>query len=197
MISLVLMPVLMPGGAAVPKLMRGRVDVEDKRVLVADATGQLLPRLLEAAELRNRLEVLDPKTGRQVEPRFLLSATPRPTLTDAQRLELSERIRKGELHAFAEIDANALAPGDLTALMQRFTGSASRSPPDRPPTSRSCRLRLHRRCFPARRPAPVRLHLIAAPTAGLARWFVRAANQAVQRERLGARGSTCWWWRAR
>ena len=190
-VSLVLMPVLMAGGAAIPKLMRGRVDVEDKRVVVADATGRLLPRLLEAAELRNRREVLDPATGRQVEPRFLLERRRPPRrLTDEQRLELSQRIRKGELHAFAEIDAGALAPGDLTASCKALAGrrhSPTARPPRNPP-GRPAR----RRSAPPAAPGPagragqaaVRLHLIAAPTAGLARWFARAAQQAVQRERL-------------
>jgi ABC-2 type transport system permease protein len=109
-ISLVLMPVLMFGALAIPKLMRGRVDVEDKKVLVADATGRLLPLLVQAAELRSRTEVLDPRTGRQVEPRFLISPAPTATLTDQQRLELSQRIREGDLHAFAEIDASVLKP---------------------------------------------------------------------------------------
>ena len=153
-ISLVLMPVLMFGALAVPKLMRGRVDLEDKRVLVADATARLLPRLQQAAEARNRLEVIDRKTGRQVEPRFVISAAPAPVLTDAQRFELSQRIRKGELHAFAEIDPTVFEPAAL--------------PGSKPVAERS----------------RVRLHLIAAPTGGLARWFIRATNQAVQIERL-------------
>jgi ABC-2 type transport system permease protein len=174
-VSLVLLPVLMVGGAAIPKLMRGRVDVEDKRIVVADATGKIFPRLLEAAELRNRMEVLDSTTGRQVEARFLLQAAPTATLGEAQRLELSERIRKGELHAFAEIDARALAPGDPSALLKPAT------PPSGPAAASASAAGGASR-------APVRLHLIAAPTAGLSRWFSRAANQAVQRERLGAAG---------
>ena len=161
LVSLILMPILTLGATAVPRLMRGRVDVEDKRILVADATGRLLPRLIEAAELRNRLEVLDPTTGRQVEPRFVLSAAPTATLTDPQRLELSEQIRNRKLHAFAEIDPSALVPPDVPAG----------PPPALQPRKAGV-------------PAPVRLHLIAAPTAGLSRWFMRAAQQAVQRERL-------------
>ena len=193
LVSLVLMPVLMAGGAAIPKLMRGRVDVEDKKLVVADATGRLLPRLLEAAALRNRQEVLDPATGRQVEARFLLSAAPSPTLTDEQRLELSQRIRKGELHAFAEIDAGALAPGDLSAVLKALSGSPGGSGAGAGAAAGE------RNPFAAGPPGAgagagagavaggkptVRLHLIAAPTAGLARWFTRAAQQAVQRERL-------------
>jgi ABC-2 type transport system permease protein len=212
LVSLVLLPILMVGATAIPKLMRGRVDVEDKRVVVADGTGRLLPRLIEAAELRNRMEVLDPATNRQVEPRYLLSAAPTPTLTDAQRLQLSERIRKGEIHAFAEIDPTALTPVDLNTLLDQLTRRTAHSPstaspsPSAPspspatPSPSPSTPSPSPATAPTPAPAPttatagggekavVRLHLVAAPTAGLARWFGRAANQAVQRERLSDSG---------
>jgi ABC-2 type transport system permease protein len=107
-ISLVLMPVLIAGGAAVPALLRGRVDVEDKRVVVADGTGKLLPLLMQAAEARNRRVVTDPATGRKVEPRLEVIAADKAALTDPDRLQLSQRIRKRELHAFVEIDPGVL-----------------------------------------------------------------------------------------
>lgn len=111
-ISLVLMPVLMGGGALLPALLQGRVKVEDQHVVVADGTGKLLPALLAAAATRNQREITDAKTGRQTEPRFLLEAAARVPLTDADRFELSQKIRKRALHAFVEIDAAALAPAD-------------------------------------------------------------------------------------
>jgi ABC-2 type transport system permease protein len=151
LVSLILMPILMGGGVLLPKLMRGRVDVEDKRIVVADGSGRLLARLLDAAERRNGTEVMDRKTGRQVEPRFFIEAAPSPTLDDQQRLELSQKIREGKLHAFAEIDRDVFTHAQLPVL----TG-----------------------------PPPVRLHILSAPTSGLARWFTRAVNQAIQRERL-------------
>src|SRR4051794_24762980 len=107
-ISLVLMPLLMAGGAITQKAMRGRVDVEDKRLLVWDGTGILLPALIAAAEERNGKEIFD--GGRQVEPRYRIEAAPGP-LDDQRRLELSEQVRQRRLHAFAEIDAGVLAPG--------------------------------------------------------------------------------------
>ena len=121
------MPVLMGGGVLLPKLMRGRVDVEDKRILVADGTGRLTARLIDAAERRNRAEVMDAKTGRQVEPRFYVAAAPSPTLNDQQRLELSQRIRKGELHAFAEIDTDALARAAAAGADRTAAGAPARA----------------------------------------------------------------------
>jgi ABC-2 type transport system permease protein len=157
-ISLVLMPVLMAGGAAVPALMRGRVDVEDKRLVVADATGRLFAALVEAAEARNRRVVFDDKTGRKVEPRFDLEAAPAP-LDDDQRLALSQRVRDRKLHAFAEIDAAVLAPGSAA--------------PGATPGTRS---------------PSVRLHTESSLSQGTRRWFERAINEAVHVERLRALG---------
>ena len=110
-VSLVLMPILLGGGAIAQQAMRGRVDLADKRLAVCDRTGVLLPALARAAEERNAKEIFDTTTGHQVDPRYLVEAIPWPTLDDERRLELSERIRKRHLYAFAEIDAEVLAPG--------------------------------------------------------------------------------------
>src|SRR3712207_700697 len=80
LISLILMPLLMFGGALLPALLEGRIAAEDQKIVVADATGKLLAKLQEAAEARNRREVFDPARQRQVEPRFLLEAAARPQL---------------------------------------------------------------------------------------------------------------------
>jgi ABC-2 type transport system permease protein len=126
-ISLVLMPLLMAGGAIAQQAMRGRVDVEDKRVAVVDATGVLLPALLRAAQERNDRDIFDPTTHHQVEPRFVVEAAPWPTLDDQRRLELSEEIRKRKLHAFAEIDARALATAATGAPQARFHAESAMS----------------------------------------------------------------------
>jgi ABC-2 type transport system permease protein len=108
-ISLLLMPLLMGGGVLAQRAMRGRVDVEEKRLQVWDRTGVVLPALIRAAEERNAKEIFDSTTGRQVEPRYRVEAA--PPLDDQVRMQLSEQIRKRHLHAFAEIDPQVLAPG--------------------------------------------------------------------------------------
>ena len=109
LISLVLMPLLMTGSFIAQRAMRGRVDVEPKRVMVSDQTGVLLPALVRAAEERNREDIFDPVSRRQVEARYLIEAAPWPALDDQRRVELSQQIRKRQLHGFAEIDAGVLA----------------------------------------------------------------------------------------
>jgi ABC-2 type transport system permease protein len=157
-ISLVLMPVLIAGGAAVPALLRGRVDVEDKRVVVADGTGKLLPLLVQAANARNRRVVTDPATGRKVEPGIEVVAADKAALADPDRLQLSQRIRKRELHAFVEIDPGVLQVPD----------GNPRDEPDAGPG--------------------VRLHLESVMSGDVRRWLERAVNDVVHGERLRAMG---------
>lgn len=107
-ISLVLMPVLMGGGAAAQKFLEGRVDLETKRLVVFDRTGKVVEALVEAAAERNKTEITDSKTGRQVESRFEVEVGPAGELSDEQRVDLSERIRKRQLFAFAEIGLDVM-----------------------------------------------------------------------------------------
>lgn len=104
-----LMPVFMFGSIAAERVMKGRVDVATKKIAVVDHSGKLFADLKEAAARRNEKEVLDPETGRQIEPKFELIETP-PVADgrDEQLLELSERIRKKELFAFIEIGGDIL-----------------------------------------------------------------------------------------
>jgi ABC-2 type transport system permease protein len=114
-ISLVLMPILMGGSVIAQGLVRGRVDLEDKRLVVADASGRVLALLARAAEEHNTREIFDARDHRQVEPRFRVEAAATPTLDDQQRLALSEGVRQRRLHAFVEIGAGVLAPADPAA----------------------------------------------------------------------------------
>ena len=110
-IMLVLMPVIMGGSAIAMYLLRGQVDTTDKRVAVLDRSGIVTDMLLKAVEERNKAAVYDKETGKKVQPAYILEAIePDETDSQAQRLQLSERIRSGELHAFLEIGPNVLYP---------------------------------------------------------------------------------------
>ena len=113
LITLVLMPVLMLAGSLAPKLLEGRIDLEDKVLVVADASGFILPQLEKEAQARNASEIIDPETGRQTQSRILVQPAATATLDDGQRLALSARIRQREISTFAEIDRDLLktSPG--------------------------------------------------------------------------------------
>ncbi len=67
LIALVLMPVLMFAGIAVQHWMHGRVGLENRRIVVVDGTGKLLPRIQQAAKVRNEQDIFDPDTKRASE----------------------------------------------------------------------------------------------------------------------------------
>jgi len=109
LITLVMMPILMGGGMFVQQKLLQRVNLDEKRIVVLDRTGLLLKELSEAAESRNRKAIFDPVSGAQIKPRYRLEQGPDGPVTDKERLELSARIRRGEIHAFVEIPQDVLA----------------------------------------------------------------------------------------
>ena len=109
LIGLLMMPLMMGGGFIVGALMEGRVDTKDKRIAVADYTGRLFNALDSAAQQRNETAIFQGEGAarKQILPRFVLQKieTGAADGEDMQQLslQLSDRIRKGELMAFVLI----------------------------------------------------------------------------------------------
>jgi ABC-2 type transport system permease protein len=121
-IMLVLMPLVMGGSGIAMLLFRGQVDTTDKRVAVIDRSGSVTAMLRKAVEERNRAAVFDQKTGRKVQPAYVLEPiAPDGADPRAQRLALSNRVRRGDLHAFLEIGPDVLHPkGDPVACRMSY-----------------------------------------------------------------------------
>ena len=110
-IGLLLAPLLMSGGMIVFAIFKDRVDTNDKKLAVVDNSGLVAKSLAEVAEARNATEVFDAETGEKVQPRYTIEVVePNRLEPDRQRLELSDRVRSGELHAFVEIGPGILHP---------------------------------------------------------------------------------------
>lgn len=110
-IMLVMMPVFMGGSAIAMMLFQGQVDTRDKRVAVIDHSGILGGMLSDAAEKRNAEAVYDRESGKQVQASWVIENIEPDSLDPkALRLELSDRIREGTLHAFLEIGPDVLHP---------------------------------------------------------------------------------------
>lgn len=161
-ISLVLMPILMGGGALLQMALKGRVDLKDRKLVVIDQTGRLYPILAEAAERRNREDIFDPETGRQTDPKFVVERYGAGDLTDDQRFELSEKARNDEIAAFVEIRAAVFEDSAPAATSGAAGGVEAPEPP----------IRFHSE------------HL----SNDLQRWFSRTITQAVAAERLREAG---------
>jgi ABC-2 type transport system permease protein len=116
-LSLIIMPVLMGGGALVQYLLKDYRDTRKKVFAVIDRTpgSELLAPLRKAIENYNEKETSD-KTGVAIQPRYeiIVEDVPAndPKEVDELRLKLSEQVRKGELAGVLEIgpEAASLTP---------------------------------------------------------------------------------------
>lgn len=117
-ITILLMPVLVGGSIVIQLLVAKQVDQTPRHFAVIDETRQIYPALSMAAAARN--DVIG--SGGLAEAPFVPETAGPPT--DETRLELSERVRRGDLFAFVEIPADALSPtgsGELRYYSDRPT----------------------------------------------------------------------------
>jgi ABC-2 type transport system permease protein len=131
--SLLMMPVLMFGGAGVQVLIERSPDTQDKLFAIIDRTphSALVPLLQKAVEKRNNdARNLDPVTHERLRPRFVLvPITPSendPEAIERQRLELADLVRKEKYWGFVEIGSkvedNVQTP-DLTEMAKQSVGN--------------------------------------------------------------------------
>jgi ABC-2 type transport system permease protein len=126
LVGLVLAPLLFGGGFIGIAFMRGKPELGDKRIALIDRTGALAAAVIQVAEEKNAREVFDKKTGQQIGPRYVLEAVKAEDDAGAQRLALSDRVRRGEIAAFLEIGPRTLHPGeDATARRVAYYTNAS------------------------------------------------------------------------
>ncbi len=112
-IGLILAPLMMGGSLIVFALMENRVDTADKVIAVVDRSGVVAETIREAATNRNTNEILDKETGKKVKPAYTIEIEKVDDVNPrSQRLELSERVRGGSLHAFLEIGPQVVHPGE-------------------------------------------------------------------------------------
>jgi ABC-2 type transport system permease protein len=103
----------MGGGLIAFMLLKDNVDTKDKKVAIVDRSGVMGEALIKAAEYRNEREVYDKEKDKKVKPAYVLDMVePREGELHKQRLELSDKIRGGKLHAFVEIGPNVVHPGE-------------------------------------------------------------------------------------
>ncbi len=103
-IGLVIAPLMMSGSLIAFFLLKDKVDTADKTVAVVDRTGRMAAAIIDAAAARNTRDLYEEGTGKKVRPAYHFEiVTPITEDPAAQRLELSEKVRGGDLHAFLEI----------------------------------------------------------------------------------------------
>jgi ABC-2 type transport system permease protein len=112
-ISMLALPILWGGAAAVQVALKDKVDTKDKRIALLDYTGQIAPAVREAVQIRNNTDIFSGEGAakKQMAPRYLIEeGEPADQDVDKATFELSERVRKEELLAFVVIGAEAVDP---------------------------------------------------------------------------------------
>jgi ABC-2 type transport system permease protein len=130
LVGMLMMPLLMFGSIVAMRLLQNSGAIVTQKILIVDQTGKLFESLNQAAMESNeaidkaaenqaadsKLNQENNRAGESVRKRFELESWSGAAFTDEDRLALSERIRKQELHAFVEIPSNILAiPGEAVA----------------------------------------------------------------------------------
>ena len=110
LVSLLLLPLFMGGGLLVFTLLKDKVDLSDKRIVVIDYSGLLSEHLISVAEYRNTNELFNEKNEKIAPSYFIELASPDTTDPFQQKLDLSNRVRNKEIHAFVQIGANIIHP---------------------------------------------------------------------------------------
>lgn len=109
-VSLILLPIFMGGGLLVFTLMKDRVDINNKKIIVLDYSQNLGDYLKLTAENWNNNNIYNEK-GEQVAPKYFIETITPDTINPVkQKLELSEKIRNKEIHAFIQIGKNVIHP---------------------------------------------------------------------------------------
>jgi len=111
LLGLVVTPILAGSGFLGIGIMKAKPDTAERRLAIVDRTGVAAATIIEATEEKNTKDLFDKKTGRQVTPRYAFEiVAPDNADPNAQRLALSERVRRRELFAFLEVGRDAVHP---------------------------------------------------------------------------------------
>ncbi len=110
LVMVLLAPVMMGGGLVAISIAESHVDTTDKHIAVVDHSGALASALVEMAEERNLRDIHDAESGAKIAPAYFIEVVEPADGRLEQRVALSDRVRKHELHAFVEIGADILGP---------------------------------------------------------------------------------------
>jgi ABC-2 type transport system permease protein len=110
LISLLAVPIIMGLSIGLQLFVARRVDTRTRTFAVVDRTGVLYPAIERAAKAYS--EHAGDAKDRAVHPRLEPSRAGVGAADDATALELSDRIRRGELDAYVLIPAGALPASD-------------------------------------------------------------------------------------
>lgn len=122
--GLVLFPLVFGGGGIAASLLRNKGGDTDRRIVVLDHTAAMGPTVVAALRQKNHDELTDKNGVLQATPKYEFEAVPADDAhLEQQRLELSDQVRRGMLHAFIEIPREALHPAGNPPAAIRYYGA--------------------------------------------------------------------------
>ena len=110
LISLLLLPIFMGGGLLVFTLLKDKVDVNDKHLAVLDSSGLFEEYLVNTANFRNSNQLFNENGEKVLPPVYFEFIKPDTANISQQKLDLSSRVRKKEIHAFVQIGSDIVHP---------------------------------------------------------------------------------------
>ena len=131
LVGVIMMPIFMCGALVVQHLTKDQIDLTPRKMAVVDHTGKLAPVLIEAAKQRNEVAIFEqPESDgeddskpaavdkKQIEPEFVIEVIEADSAEseEALAIQLSDRVRDGELFAYTIINQNAYEPGAEKAV---------------------------------------------------------------------------------
>ncbi len=103
-IGLAIAPLFMSGSIIAMLILKDRVNTTDQTAAIVDHSGVVAEALINFAKARNDEVVYSKETGKKIRPEYSFEiVAPNDNDPARQRLELSNRVRSGQLHAFIEI----------------------------------------------------------------------------------------------
>jgi ABC-2 type transport system permease protein len=106
--GLIIAPLLFGSGFFALAIMKNKPDLKERRIAIVDHTGAAAGEVVESIRRANREDMYDKLTGRQVMPLYTTEIVSPAQNAASQRLELSNRIRRGDLYGFLEIGPSAI-----------------------------------------------------------------------------------------
>ena len=122
LVGLVVAPLLFGGGMLGVALLKAKPDIADRRVVIVDRVGGTAAAIVQTAGEKSARDAIDKTTHRQTQPRYLFETMPAEGDAKAQRLALSDRVRRRELYAFLEITPQSKDPGLHVACYSNSSG---------------------------------------------------------------------------
>lgn len=117
LVGIILMPVVMGTSALLVRATKDASDGKDRTFAFVDYTGVLAEPLIAVAGVLNNPEQAAAVPGLAGLPRFIpIEIKPQGRNPDDLRLELSERVRRGDLFAFVEIPVEVMDPAARAEL---------------------------------------------------------------------------------